>query len=836
MPYVKSVGFGLLSPSMIKEMSSVEITKAELYDSDGFPVEGGLTDLRLGVIDPGLRCKVCGGAIGQCLGHFGYMQLVKPVINPLYGKKIYNIMRATCRKCSRILVDKEEIKKLKKIDDIYKKVGKKCPHCGTENKEITFEKPTNFFEGQRKITAEEVRERLEKITDEDAQVLKIGGGRPEWMIFTILPIPPVTVRPSITLESGGRSEDDLTHKLVDVVRINDRLKKNMELGAPDFIINDIWELLQYHCTTLIDNEIANIPPARHRSGRALKTFVQRLEKKEGRFRGNLTGKRVNFSARAVVSPDTRISINEVGVPIVVAKELTVPVMVNASNIEKMKAFVLNGENYPGVNYVLRPDGIRKKVTEENRELISGEITEGYVVERHLIDGDTVIFNRQPSLHKMSMMAHKVRIIPWRTFTLNLCATIPYNADFDGDEMNLHVPQTEESQAEAEMLMLVQNNIRSPRYGLPVITCKHDHISGCYLLSKEKSVPKKDVVRLLLNAFGYDFVLNNQDIFDSEKALSGKDVFSMILPENLNIEYRASSCRGCSKCEKAGCPHNAYVVIKNGKLTQGVIDENSVGERKGKLLNRIEKQFGADEARKFLDSVSKLSLEFITMKGFSTTISDGDLSESTSAKMNKFIEERVEEADKELNRMGSASLRTKKDVWERAILHAGNDIVNRCSEVVKSGIRDNTVMTMVKSGARGSYVTLTQISGVIGQKVLEGEVINRGFNNRTTSHFPRGDMGLVSHGFIKDSYKRGLSPIEFFFDAASSRENLMDKSLQTKHSGYMERRLVNALQDLKIESDNTVRDSRNIIIQFVPGEDGISPARSDNGKINMEMIE
>lgn len=833
---VKSIGFGLLSPKMIKEMASVEVVKAELYDADGFPVEGGLCDLRLGVIDPGLRCKVCGGTIGQCLGHFGYMELVKPVINPLYGKKIYNILKVTCRKCSRLLVGDEEIRKLKKFDEIYKKASKKCPHCGTEQKEITFEKPTNFFEGTRKINADEIRERLEKISDEDVKTLKIGGGRPEWMIFTVLPIPPVTVRPSITLETGGRSEDDLTHKLVDTVRINDRLKKNIELGAPDFIISDIWELLQYHVTTLIDNEIANIPPARHRSGRALKTFVQRLEKKEGRFRGNLTGKRVNFSARAVVSPDTRISINEVGVPVVVAKDLTYPERVTERNIEKLRACVLNGENYPGVNYVLRPDGVRKKVTNENKEIIAQELAVGYIVERHLMDGDIVIFNRQPSLHKMSMMAHKVRIIPWRTFTLNLCATIPYNADFDGDEMNLHVPQTEEAQAEAEMLMLVEKNIRSPRYGLPVITCKHDHITGCYLLSKEKGISKKDVVRLLLNAFGYEFLLSHPELTEGEKELSGMEIISLLLPKEINIEYRTSGCKGCAKCQKGECPHNAYVVIKNGKMIRGVIDENSLGERKGKLLNRIEKQFGPDEARKFLDSISKLALEFITLKGFSVSISDGDVNRQARSRIEKIIKEKMEEADKELAKMGKAAAIEKKEAWEKAILHYGNEIVNKCSEITKSEIRDNNMLAMVKSGARGSYVTVTQISGVIGQKVLEGEVITRGFTNRTTSHFPRGDTGLSSHGFIKDSYKRGLSPIEFFFDAASSRENLMDKSLQTKHSGYMERRLINALQDLKVEADYTVRDSRNVIIQFVPGEDNISPARADNGKINMDILE
>src|SRR3990172_1096762 len=230
------------------------------------------------------------------------------------------------------------------LNEIYKKKKATCPHCGEKQKDIEFQKPTSYREGKVELTSEEVRQRLEKITDEDAKLLKITGGRPEWFVLTILPIPPVTVRPSITLETGERSEDDLTHKLVDVVRINERLKKNLEIGAPDFIIADIWELLQYHVSTLMSNEISTLPPARHPSGRALKTLMQRLSKKEGRFRGNLSGKRVNFSARTVVSPEPNISINEIGIPFDIAKELTVPIKVTAANKDAMKTLIANGPN------------------------------------------------------------------------------------------------------------------------------------------------------------------------------------------------------------------------------------------------------------------------------------------------------------------------------------------------------------------------------------------------------------------------------------------------------------------------------------------------------------
>src|SRR3989338_1255078 len=353
MTKIKRIEFGFMSPKLIKEMSAIKIEHAELYDPDGYPIDGGLTDLHLGVVDPGLRCRTCGGTIGQCLGHFGYLELIKPVVHPLYGKKIYMMLKTICRKCSKPLVDDEVLKEMKNpLNEIYKKKKSTCPHCGEKQKDIEFQKPTSYREGKVELTSEEVRQRLERMTDEDVKLMKISGGRPEWFVLTILPVPPVTVRPSITLETGERSEDDLTHKLVDVVRINERLRKNLEIGAPDFIIADIWELLQYHISTLMSNEISTLPPARHRSGRVLKTLVQRLSKKEGRFRGNLSGKRVNFSARTVISPDPQISINEIGVPFEIARELTVSEKVNKSNIELMKILILNGSAaYPGANYV-----------------------------------------------------------------------------------------------------------------------------------------------------------------------------------------------------------------------------------------------------------------------------------------------------------------------------------------------------------------------------------------------------------------------------------------------------------------------------------------------------
>ncbi|HME86841.1 MAG TPA: DNA-directed RNA polymerase subunit A', partial [Candidatus Nanoarchaeia archaeon] len=496
---VGSIGFGLFDPQTIKKMSAAKIVTPELYDREGYPVDGGLMDIRMGVIDPGLRCKTCGQKIKECPGHFGYMELARPVIHIKFVNLLLAILRSSCKHCGRILVEANkiaehgaEIKKIeeeagpeerrKYIADIIStsKTATKCPHCKAKQGKITLEKPYTIMEDEKRVSPIEIRSRLERIGNEDLNILGINGAvaRPEWTILTIMAIPPVTMRPSITLETGERSEDDLTHKLGDIVRINQRLFENINAGAPEIIIEDLWDLLQYHVTTFFDNSVAQLPPARHRNGQPLKTIEERIKSKEGRIRHNLAGKRTNFSARTVISPDPMISINEVGVPEVIAKKLTVPERVTEWNMEYLKEFVKKGpEQYPGSNYIIRPDGKKKKITSETQEACLEELQPGYVVERHLMDGDIAIFNRQPSLHRMSMMCHKVRIMPGKTLRLNVAVCAPYNADFDGDEMNLHIPQTEEARAEAENLMLVQTQIISPRYGLAVIGGIQDALSG-----------------------------------------------------------------------------------------------------------------------------------------------------------------------------------------------------------------------------------------------------------------------------------------------------------------------------------------------------------------------
>jgi len=842
--HVKSIVFSFLSPKTIKNMASAKIVTPELYDKEGYPVDGGLMDIRLGVVDPGLRCKTCGSKLKECIGHFGHIELARPIIHVKFTPLILNLLKSTCRDCGRVLIPENKITSYKQVlDDVEKEKGiearrkkikdiitnlktvNKCPHCKTRQHKITLEKPTTFFENGKRVTPIGIRARLEKIPDEDCEVFGIipPHARPEWMVLTVLPIPPVTMRPSITLESGERSEDDLTHKLGDIVRINQRLFENINAGAPEIIVEDLWDLLQYHITTFFDNAISQIPPARHRSGQPLKTLTERIKSKEGRIRHNLAGKRTNFSARTVISPDPILKLNEVGVPHAVALKLTVPQRVNEWNIGYLKKFIENGpDKYPGANYVIRPDGKKKKITDETKEATLEEVQPGYIVERHLMDGDRAIFNRQPSLHRMSMMCHRVKVLPGKTLRLNPAVCHPYNADFDGDEMNLHIPQTEEAIAEAEILLEVQNQLISVRYGLSIIGCVQDAISGNYLLTKNLVLSRQEAVDLLAATGIEDF-----SKLPKKERVHGREIFSVLIPDDFNFTGKTRN--------------DDEVVIKDGKLIEGYADRNNLGEGSGLLLRNIHKKYGKHATIEILGNIFRLGIFVLLKHGFTKAISDTDMPENAKLRIQETLDKAKREVDELIqlyhdNKLESFPGKTLKETLELRILEILNKARNETGKIVADEADKNSnTMVMVDSGARGNLLNLAQMAACVGQQAMRGKRIEQGFNDRTLSCFKKGDLSPEAHGFVSSGFKTGLKPHEFFFASITGRDSLMDTALRTPKSGYLYRRLANAMQDLKVEYDRTVRDAAHKIIQFDYGEDGIDVSKSEDGIINIKRI-
>ena len=857
------IKFSIWSPVEVRKFSVAEVTAPETYDEDGMPVQGGLMDNRLGTLEPGQKCATCGNTSARCPGHFGHIELAEPVLHIAFIDDIHKLLLITCRSCNKIKLHPEELAKYKNIRDakaayavitlenikeeIIEKAKKikVCPHCEKEQYDLIFTKPTIFVEkteaGENRLLPITIRERLVHIPDADLILLGYdpSTARPEWFVLQVLPVPPVTVRPSIILETGIRSEDDLTHKLVDIIRVNQRLKESKEAGTPPLIVQDLVDLLQYHVTTYFDNEVSGIPQAHHRSGRPLKTLTQRLKGKEGRFRGSLSGKRVDFSSRTVISPDPNLAISNVGVPVDVAKKLTIPETISQWNIERLREHVVNGPNtYPGANYIIRPDGVKIRLDYVNdRRVLADSIAPGFMVERHLSDGDIVIFNRQPSLHRMSIMAHYVRVLPYRTFRLHPAVCPPYNADFDGDEMNLHVPQSEEARAEAALLMRVQDQLVSPRYGGPIIGGIRDFITGAFILTRDDTTLSREEFANLALIGGYKGNLPEPDINHNGTMLySGKQLFSLFLPSDFNFIIT-------SKWTKATKKEGRDVVIKAGRLTSGVIDKASIGaEEPDSVLHRIVKDYGNDRAGKFLDSILVMLKTFITHRGFTYGYSDLWLSEETRNEINNVIEKAYDKVYDLIRQYNEGSLPlTRGLAAEEALeLYVVNELSRARDRAGRTADRafpdDNSGIIMASTGARGSTLNIGQMTAALGQQSIRGKRIQKGYHNRSLPHFKRNDANPDSKGFIKSNYRDGLSPLEFFFHAMGGREGLVDTAVRTQQSGYMQRRLINALEHLKIEYDHTVRDPHGNIIQYLYGEDGVDPAKSDHGEaVNISRL-
>ena len=816
---IEKIDFGIISSEKIDKMAVKEIDKAEVYDADGYPVEDGVMDPSLGVIDPGMTCQTCGGRIRECQGHFGKITLSRPVVHVLHAKKVKNLLRFTCTECASLAM-KDENKSYRKSN-----MMNECPECGEEMKDVKLDKPYSFYEDGEELRPEDIEERFKEISDEDAAKLGIEGGRPEDLIIEKLPVPPVTMRPSITLETGERSEDDITHKLVDVIRINKRLQNNIEIEAPEFIIDDLHELLQYHVSTLFYNDMSGVPPARHRSGRSLKSLIERVQGKEGRFRQNLIGKRVNFSARTVITPDPNIGINEVGVPKHVAKKLTVKKKVTEENLDDVKNWIDNGrETHPGVNYIFQPDGRRRRVTDENREELKELIEpgEGWEFERHLMDGDISLFNRQPSLHRMSIMAHHVRVLPYRTFRINPNVCAPYNADFDGDEMNLHLPQTEEARAEAEELLKVQEHVKSPKMGGPIVGMLQDYVSGLYLLTqKDLELSREKAFNLLAEAGEHE-----KSLPEGKDTITGRELVSLFIPDDISLTINEGE--------------ENEVVIEEGELIEGILDEDALGDYGGEIIQQLKIEYGSEKVTEFLNRVSRIGAVYLTRRGFSISVEDLEVPDDATEEIHNLIDDTLDDAyqvidDYRDEEMDAITGKTLDETREIRMTQTLNEVFTDIGEIIRDNVdEESSAYIMADSGARGSMENVTTMAGLMGQNSVRDQRINRGYKDRTTSHFKKDELSPKARGFVSSNILEGMDAQEIFFHQMAQRKALMDKSLRTKTSGYMYRRLSNSLQDLTVREDQTVRNAQDDIVQFRAGEDGLDPQKSDRGTISTDI--
>ena len=857
---ITGIQFTIMSPQEIRQTSVAEIVSTDTY-SGNEPVIGGLFDNRMGVIEHNKICKTCYQKNTFCPGHFGHIELAKPVFYIQFFDMVRKILKCICWRCSKILVDashpevkiimNKKISRQKKFELMYK-LCSKVKRCGQESvdgcgvklpNKVTKEnigriimewKDNNDDDIKKQVfSAEELLLLLKGITDEDAELLGMGKqyNRPEWLICSVFPVPPPSVRPSVRNDTGQRCEDDLTHKLCDIVKTNNMLKQKIEKNANKEQIEYWAILLQYHISTFVDNQLPGIAPAKQRTGRPLRSVSERLKSKEGRIRGNLMGKRVDFSARSVITPDPGISIDELGVPIKIAMNLTFPEVVNRYNKERMMDLIKNGPNmYPGAKYVRKCKEQYRTVRLKNIDISTFELVQGDIVDRHLQNGDYVLFNRQPSLHKMSMMAHRVRVMPYDTFRLNVCVTPSYNADYDGDEMNMHVPQSLQTENELINLAAVPTQIISPRDAKPIISIVQDIVLGVYRISKDEvHIKQKQYFNILCSNSKF---FGNLQKPSKELTWSGKQLLSSILPPNLNIQGGNKSYDP----DKEGDYDINYVKIVNGQIQQGVVDKGTYQDMTNGLIHAVYNENGAKECVDLFDNTQKLICDWLVYDGFSVGISDLIIHKETTKNMKEITRKLKKDVYNEITKihmgeMQNYTIKSNNEYFEDIVNNLLNDATKIIGKIGMDTIDDsNRMLNMIKSGSKGNTINLIQMVGCLGQQSVEGKRIGYGFDSRTLPHFTKYDDGPESRGFVESSFVNGLTPQEFFFHAMGGREGLIDTAVKTSETGYLQRKLVKAMEDCKINFDMTVRNASGHIIQFLYGDDGMNAIKLENHKM------
>ena len=847
---VVGIQFGIFSPEEIVKRSVVEVLHAATYDGNE-PKISGLFDPRMGVLDNGKTCRSCGQTNHNCPGHFGHYRLARPVYFIQFMNQIKTVLKCICVRCGKLLIDKARHSHIasrkgevrwslvKEACDKIKRCGQETEDgCGTlvpntiaqegiariyaEWKELPIageEKKTQSM--KQVLEVEYVLRLFRQILDEDVDFMGLSRYwcRPDWMICTVLPIPPPQVRPSVVQDNNQRSEDDITHKLFEIIRANKKLQEQINKNANKNMIDELTTLLQYHVATLVDNKIPGVAPSAQRGGRPLKSIQQRIGSKEGRVRYNIQGKRVEQSARSVITGDPNISIAEVGVPKKIAMNLTRPEIVTRYNIQRLYRFVQNGADvYPGAKSVVSgKDGHMISLRHVNTKEI--KLRAGDTVHRHLMDGDIILFNRQPTLHRMSMMGHRVRVLDHNTFRLNVQVTRPYNADFDGDEMNAHIPQSYEATAELQELAAVPHQMIRPGNGTPGIAVVQDALAGSYLATQPNNkFTRREYMNMMMKNKMYSSLPAPRDNKEGGKKAryTGQQILGSLFSP-ITIEMSD---------EKKG----TKVKIHEGDFIEGVLDKpvyNSPG--KG-IIHTTYNDYGPKATVELLDGIQNMMETYLIMKGFSVGISDLVADESTMKEMDESKKKCKEAVDALLLKVhmglftNNSGKSNQQEFEDQAFVELNKGLEQVGKLAVDKLPAENRLMIMIRSGSKGDKNNPGQMIGCLGQQNQDGRRIPYGFTERTLPHYKMYDDSAEARGFVSSSFMKGLSPQEFFFHAMSGREGLIDTAVKTADTGYTQRQLIKAMEDLMVQHDGTVRDATGKIIQFRYGEDGLNSTR------------
>uniref|UniRef100_A0A2K6LF12 DNA-directed RNA polymerase subunit n=1 Tax=Rhinopithecus bieti TaxID=61621 RepID=A0A2K6LF12_RHIBE len=872
---ISHICFGMKSPEEMRQQAHIQVVSKNLYSQDNqhAPLLYGVLDHRMGTSEKDRPCETCGKNLADCLGHYGYIDLELPCFHVGYFRAVIGILQMICKTCCHIMLSQEEKKQFldylkrpgltylqkrglkKKISDKCRKKNI-CHHCGAfngtvkkcgllkiihekykTNKKVVDPIVSNFLQSfetaiehnkevepllgraQENLNPLVVLNLFKRIPAEDVPLLLMNpeAGKPSDLILTRLLVPPLCIRPSVVSDlKSGTNEDDLTMKLTEIIFLNDVIKKHRISGAKTQMIMEDWDFLQLQCALYINSELSGIP-----LNMAPKKWTRGFPQSLCSYyfhQGNLSGKRVDFSGRTVISPDPNLRIDEVAVPVHVAKILTFPEKVNKANISFLRKLVQNGpEVHPGANF------IQQRHTQMKRLCLC------CTFRGTSLDGDVVLFNRQPSLPQIG--GHLWLVKPHRTFRFNECVCTPYNADFDGDEMNLHLPQTEEAKAEALVLMGTKANLVTPRNGEPLIAAIQDFLTGAYLLTlKDTFFDRAKACQIIASILvGKDEKIKVRLPPPTILKVCAGAVFSgtVLVPVRANLRTKGKQYSG--KGEDL-CANDSYVTIQNSELMSGSMDKGTLGSgSKNNIFYILLRDWGQNEAADAMSRLARLAPVYLSNRGFSIGIGDVTPGQGLLKAKYELLNAGYKKCDEYIEALNTGKLQqqpgcTAEETLEALILKELSVIRDHAgSACLRELDKSNSPLTMALCGSKGSFINISQMIACVGQQAISGSRVPDGFENRSLPHFEKHSKLPAAKGFVANSFYSGLTPTEFFFHTMAGREGLVDTAVKTAETGYMQRRLVKSLEDLCSQYDLTVRSSTGDIIQFIYGGDGLDPA-------------
>lgn len=839
-----------MSNSDISKLSTIECVNRELYDENKVPVSYGPIDLKMGANQKNVVCPTCDKKIENCPGHFGYIRLNLPIFHIGFFKAVLDILKCVCKNCGRLLLKDEDriryktLMKRKKVSSLKKKTALKeivelckkvriCPFCGAYNGTVKhllgtdatsiihdinkndiadelsykFDSAKKLFSEmenslknennkfQEQLTSTKVISILSKIPKEDIVFFDMDreNGEPVDLMLNYVIVPPLPIRPTVQMGFKGTNEDDLTVKIREMIHLNKSIKNNIKDGNTNTykLIEDL-NLLQSTHAFYINSDTKGINK-NIVSNKQIRSLTTRLKGKTGRFRGNLCGKRVDFSGRTVISPDPNLQIDQVGVPIHMAKLLTYPERVTLLNMSFLKKMILNGPDvYPGANFVITQDGNKIYLGFTNKKKVCDELKVGDVVERHVISKDVILFNRQPSLHRMSIMAFHAKVLPWRTLRFNESCCTPFNADFDGDEMNIHLPQTEEARSEAWNLMGILENLQTPKSAEPLVASTQDFLTTFWLITQ------KDYFIDRAHFYKYCAYFSDAEeridipppaIIKPKELWTGKQLFSVLLRPNrnskviLNIYCKAKNFSRKYKTDEFRCPNDGFVVIKNSELLCGNIDKALIGGgNKNGVIFALIKDNNKYIAAKVMTRISKFSARWIGDYGMSFGISDVIPRQDLLESKEKLVNQSYKESDEQIELYNKGAIHLKPGMnAEESLESSLIKILSDVRETIGGHLRKilpktNSALVMAVCGSKGSDINLCQMIACLGQQIVSGNRIQNGFANRTLPHFEEYSKYPSSKGFCSHSFFDGLTATEFFCHTIAGREGLVDTAV------------------------------------------------------------